>query len=232
MSSFVQCGMNPSMESSPQARPRRLSLVLFLCAALGAVGTTVSFVGVTSWSQPLPDEVAGLDLPLPPVPEGEEAAWQRLKESYEQIPARRLEVLRERRALLNALAAVNLVASIALFFGALATRRRGATGLRSLHTGLTLSQAYAVLAAIVQGWIQKEVLDAHRTLFQPFLDEAGTVAGFAATAVMSQAVALALGVAVMVAQFLFYVWAQRYFRRQEIAQALGTGISPPRAPGT
>lgn len=214
------------MEPGPKVRPRRVSQILFLCAALGAFGVVIGFSGVTSWNQPFPEEPAAFEIPLPPAPEGEEAAWKKLEEVWEQVPAPRLEVLKERRALLNALAAVNLISSMALFIGALSTRRRGAGGLRFLHTGLALSQAYALLGAVVQGWVQKEVLDSQKALFQPLLAEGGQVATFAATALASQTIAVFFGVGVMGAQLLFYVWAQRYFHRPEVVATLA---APPPA---
>lgn len=230
MSSSLQCDMTPSMESRPPARARRLSLVLFVCAALGAIGTTLGLAGLASWNQPLPDEVRGLELALPQAPEGEEESWRRVEEAYREIPASRLEVLREKRPLLNSLAAVNFVASFALLFGTLSTRIRGAGGLRLLQAGLTLSQAYAVLAALVQGWVEKGVLDAHRRLFQPLLDEGGVVGDAANAALIGQGAVLVVGVAAMLGQFVFYVWAQRYFRRPEVIDSLGTGIRPPAPP--
>ena len=208
------------METRPDSRAPRVTLVLAICAARGATGFSLGLAGVLSWNEPIP-EMQALELPLPP--EGEEEAWKRVEEAYQALPDVQGQVLRSQRPALNALSGVNLVASGMLLYGALVARMRRPGGLSSLRTGLVLSQAYAFLATLVQTWVQLSVLEQQRPVLMPLLQEEGTVRSVALLAIVAQMGAVAITAAITLLQLLFYWWVHRWTRRPAVQEAL----SPP-----
>jgi hypothetical protein len=200
-----------------ERRPPRVTLVLSICAALGATGLSLGLAGVLAWNEPLA-ETAMPALPEPPP--GDEAAWAQVEEAYRILPGVQMEVLRERRPALHALSAVNFVASAALLFGALAARLRRRGGIAALRTGLVLSQAWAVIATVVQTWVQVAVLERLHPVLEPLLEAEGMVRNMALTALGAQGLAIALTAGVTLIQLVFFVWAHRWTRRPAVQEAL------------
>ncbi len=206
------------MESRPTARAPRITLVLGICAVLGAIGFSLGLGMVLSWREPIPE--AGLPAFFPEAPPGEEAAWEEIKAIFERLGRVQEEVMRRARPVLNALGAVNVVASAGLFAGALAARLRTASGLQLLRTGLVLSQAYAFLAVLVHGWVQLQLYGAYRTGFAEQLQQTGTVREFALAALVSHVLVAMLWAGFFLAQLVFYGWAHRWTKRPAVQAAL------------
>lgn len=208
-----------AMEKSPP----RTALVLAICAALGATGFTLGLAGALAAADPVIPAGDPPAIPLPPAPPGEEAAWEALDTAWRRMPAVQAEKLRDRAAALGALAAVNVVASGVLLFGAIAARLRRARGLAALRTGLALSQGYALLAAIVQTAVQVEITAAQREVLAPLARLGGTAAAMAHGAWLTWIAVVGTTALVALVQLGFFFWAQRWTRRPEVQAAL----SPP-----
>jgi len=201
------------MESRPNTRAPRVTLVLALCMALGATGFSLGLAGVLSWNEPFP-EMGSLQFAASP---DEAEAWRRVEAIYREAHA---AALRQHRPAINALAGVDLISSGALLYGAILAWMRSRKGLAALRTGLVLSQAYAFLAALVHTRVQLGVLDGLRPALAPLLQEGGPVAAAARTMQEAQAGAVALAPAIPLLQLAFYWWAHRWSRRQAVREAL------------
>lgn len=208
------------MNQAAEKTLRRLPLVLIICSVLGLAGAVMGIGSLATWREPIP-EVQGIE--LPEAPKGEEAAWARLEEVTAQLPAIYAETLRERRPAVTALAGTNLVASSALLFGAFAAWARRPWSARSLRTGLSLSQAYALLALLVNGWVQLAVLERVRSVVAPLAEAGGQIAIVASSVVGAHLGALAFTVLWALGQLAFYLWGSAYLRRPGVAEA----IAPP-----
>lgn len=202
---------------------RRLPLMLMLCGVLGAMGVAVGSSGLLSWREPIPDLPA---ISLPDAPAGEEAAWARIQEAIDRVPDTYREVLGQRRPAVTALAATNLVSSGVLLIGALAARLRRPWSIRSLRAGISLSQAYSILALIVQSWVQIGLLAGQRVLFEPLAAEGGTASTMAVTLMAAQMGVIAITALLALTQLAFFVWAGRMLRRPGAAEAIGAGDPP------
>lgn len=200
---------------------RRLPLLITLCSVLGVAGAVSGFSGLASWREPVP-ELPGINLPK--APEGEEEAWAKVQAAISELPERYGEVLRERRAATTALAGTNLIASAVLLFGAFAARARRPWAPKSLRTGLSLSQAYAVLALVVQGWIQIDLFNHARELFQPLAAAGGLEATMATSLIVAQIGTVALTAFWAAGQLAFYVWTAAVLRRPGALEL----ITPPK----
>lgn len=211
------------MTSKPNHPLRRLPLMLMLCGVLGAMGVAVGSSGLLSWREPIPELPA---ISLPDAPPGEEAAWVRIQEAIDRVPDTYHEVLRERRPAVTALAATNLVSSGVLLIGAFAARLRRPWSIRSLRAGISLSQAYSILALFVQTWVQVGLLAGQRALFEPLAAEGGTTQTMAVTMIAAQIGVIAVTAFLALAQLGFFVWAGRMLRRPGAAEAIGSTGSP------
>ena len=203
------------MTAKPRDPLRRLPLMLMLCGVLGALGLAFGASGLLSWREPIPTFPSPS---LPAAPAGEEAAWVLIQEAIDRVPALYQQVMQAHRPALTALAATNFVASGVLLAGTLAARlRRGA---RALRAGLSLSQAYAVLAVVVQTWVQLDLLHGQRSIYAPLAAGGGTAGLMATTFTAAQVFAVALTAAVALAQLGFFVWAARLLRRPGAVEAI------------
>ncbi|HEY0839777.1 MAG TPA: hypothetical protein VGD74_06290 [Vulgatibacter sp.] len=211
------------MTSKPRHPLRRLPLMLMLCGLLGAMGVAVGSSGLLSWREPIPELPA---IALPDPPPGEEAAWARIQEAIDRVPDTYHEVLKQRRPAVTALAATNLVSSGVLLIGVFAARLRRPWSVRSLRAGISLSQAYAILALAVQCWVQIGLLAGQRAVFEPLAAEGGTTATMAVTLMAAQMGVIVVTAVLALAQLGFFVWAGRMLRRPGAAEALGAGAGP------
>jgi len=198
---------------------RHLPAAIALCAVFGLIGTFMGISGLSSWREPIPDLNA---ISLPDAPEGEEEAWAALEEVVAKIPAEYDEVLRERRPAVTALAGTNLISSVALTIGAFAAFLRRRWSVRALRTGLSLAQAYTILALGVQGWIQGELFQRTRALFQPLAEAGGLQTTMATAIVAAQIGTIALTAFWLLAQLAFYLWTAALLRRPGAAELLTT----------
>lgn len=208
--------MNPAAGPKPPAPLRHLPWILALCVGLGAAGVIFGLSAVLSWDEPL---VLG-QLPTLDVPEGEEEAWAPVQQAFAKVPEVQLSVLRRHRPSITALAAIDLIASAVLLLGGLVVRRRTASGLRLLTTGLVLSQGYALLKLFIQTWVQVDLYRALAPTLEGLARQGEAGATTAQVTLFAQAATIVIMAAVALAELGFYVHAQRYVRKPEVAKFL------------
>jgi len=201
----------------PPPKPPRVTLVLAICAVLGLVGSSFGLGLALTWNAPL------VDLPpieLGPAPPELAEGWQQLDEALRPLPEALSQVLRERRATVHAFGAVHALASVVLLWGAIGARIRRHGGLAMLRVGLVLSQASALLGAVVFTSLQLAQFRAVRPLLLPLLSEGGQSRELALGMLVAQALAVAMTAALLLALLLFFVWVHRWTRRPAVQQAL------------
>jgi DNA-binding transcriptional ArsR family regulator len=159
-------------------------------------------------------------------PAGEEAAWAPVREAFERVPGLQLAVIKRHRAGLTALAAVDLIASAVLLVGGLVVRRRTASSLRLLNTGLVLSQAYAALKLGIQTWVQVDLYRALSPILRDLARQGEAGATTAQVTLFAQSATIVVMAVVALAELLFYAYAQRYLRRPDVARFLSGGPAP------
>jgi hypothetical protein len=215
--------MSPSAAPKPARPPlRHLAWILALCVGLGATGVVFGLSAVLSWNEPL----SMATLPVPEAPAGEEAAWAPVREAFERVPGLQLSVIKRHRAGLTALAAVDLIASAVLLVGGLVVRRRTASSLRLLNTGLVLSQAYAALKLGIQTWVQVDLYRALSPILRDLARQGEAGATTAQVTLFAQSATIVVMAVVALAELLFYAYAQRYLRRPDVARFLAGGPAP------
>lgn len=203
------------MRDTKRQPPARLPLLLGLCMFLGLTGSCAGFIGVSGWKEPVRFEV-------PALPEPQEAAegWEEFEAAWAQLGDNQTEAFAAHRPAVSALAAVNWLSSAFLFAGAWAAWLRSPRGPSLLHSGLVLSQAYALLGLGVGAWTRFAMLAAARSLLGPYMTMPGTTGTTAWVALAGYAGRILVSLVGMAAQFVFYWWMRRYLQRPEVSAAL------------
>lgn len=200
------------MKKSPLAK---LPLALSLCMMLGSIGSCRSMAELATWKEPVSIPLPALSLPKDPDPE-----WEKLAGAWSELKEAQTETYRARRPALGALAVVNLLSSLVLLFGALATAGRFRRGLSALQSGVILSQAYVLLGIAVGIFVQLGLLETAQAVLGPIRQLDHAVAMKATELIGAFWFSIPLTVLGLVLQFLFYLWVNRLMRKPEIQAAL------------
>lgn len=197
----------------PQPKPAsKLPLAIGLCMLLASFGSCKGVAELAARHEPVT-----IALPAIPPPAEEVEEWGRFEAAWKELEEAQTEAYRQQRPMTNALAAVNLVSSLVLLFGALGTGARLRVALPSLRAGLVLSQGYVLLGLVVGTWLQLGLVDIAQEILGPLRVIEGVVGRTAGLSLFAYWLGIPLSAVMMVAQFVFYVWVQRLLQRVEPA---------------